>query len=261
MGFVGRKSANRVAHLSVVLPTYNEADNVAAMIPALRKEFGEKVEILVIDDDSPDGTSRIAESAGAKVIVRKNERGLAGAVMRGLKEAAGDWILIMDCDFQHPVEAAGRMWARAQQGSVDMVIGSRFTEGGDASTMPMSRRVISGGARLMAQVAVRPVSVHKVSDSMSGFFAVRKEVLEGVELRPIGYKIGLEIIARAPLRAIAEIGYQFGDRGAGESKLGSAVIAQYFLHALRLGFSKAGYLWVYAAVFITVAIVVAIGTR
>ena len=238
-----------MAELTIVLPTYNEAGNVGRMVEALQDAFsGTDLEILVVDDASPDGTAEVAEAAGARTIVRHDERGLATAVLRGFEAARGEWVLVMDCDFQHPIEAVQRMWRRAQdtERPVDAVVGSRYVAGGDDAAFSTGRRVVSKGARLIAWLTLRPLWRHRVTDPMSGLFMVRAQRLAGVHLRPTGYKILLEVVGRVPLRGVAEVGFRFGRRSAGESKLGGHVISQYLLHILRLGFSRRGNLWILA---------------
>lgn len=236
--------------LSVVIPTYNEAQNIAALLPRLRAELGppSSIELLVVDDDSKDGTAAAARKADSKsrVIVRKGERGLATAVARGFAEAQGEWVAVMDADFQHPPEAVAAMWQRAQQGDVDLVIGSRYAPGGKGdATFTASRRAVSRGAALIARMALPPVRRHRLTDPMSGLFMVRKAAVAGVRLRPTGYKILLEIVGRVPLRGVAEVGYEFQSRRAGDSKLGSRVILQYLAHVGRLGAGHKGNWWLW----------------
>lgn len=227
-----------VAELTLAIPTYNEAPNVRMLLPQLRQAFsGTDLEILVVDDDSPDATAAAAEAVDpqARVLVRKGERGLATAITRAYEEASGDWVLVMDADFQHPIEAVQRIWDRARQGDVDLVIGSRYVEGGSDGSFTRRRRTVSRGARTLAALALPDVRKHHVTDPMSGLFAVRRAAIDGVKLRPTGYKILLEVLAKGRIRDVAEVGFVFADRAAGESKLGAGVIGQYVVHLMRLG--------------------------
>lgn len=230
-----------VARLSIAIPTYAEATNIATMLPALHAAFHDvPLEIIVVDDDSPDGTAEAARRADpdARIIVRRGERGLATAVVRAFDEACGDWVLVMDADFQHPVDAVRRIWDRAARDDVDLVIGSRYAEGGDDAAFGRRRRAVSRGARWLAALAVPAVRRHAVTDPMSGLFAVRRRALEGVRLRPTGYKVVLEILARADISSVAEVGFAFGHRAAGRSKLGGGVMVQYVGHLARLAFVR-----------------------
>lgn len=222
--------------LSIVLPTYNEAESVGATLAALQEALaGEDVEYLVVDDDSPDGTAGVAEDAGARVIVRKEERGLGTAVVRGLREARHDRVVVMDADGQHPATAVADLLRRSRTTDADLVVGSRHLEGGDAGGFGPVRRIISGGAALLGKVCLPPVRRHKLSDPMSGLFLVRRDRIDLERLRPTGYKILLEILARHDLQRVEEVGYRFGARHGGTSKLGPAVILQYLVHVVALG--------------------------
>lgn len=223
--------------LSVVLPTYNEAGNIAAMIDALGDALeGIPHELVVVDDDSPDGTAGAAEATGnARVVVRKQERGLGTAVVRGMREAQGKYVLVMDTDFQHPPEVAKRMVAKALAADADLVVGSRYADGGTEGDFGMARRGISRGAALLSRLALPPVREHKITDPMSGLFLVRRDRLDLDTLDPKGYKILLEVLARTPLDVVTEVGYRFDTRREGDSKLGAAVILQYLLHLALLG--------------------------
>lgn len=226
------------ADVTVVLPTYNEADNVRVLLPALREAFaGVAVELLVVDDASPDGTAEIARQTdpNARVIVRTDERGLATAVVHGLKEASGRFVIVMDTDLQHPVEAARAMYDAAVQEGADLVVGSRYARGGDDGAFSWARRTISKGAASLSRLALPPVRQHDLSDPMSGLFLARRDAVAVERLRPTGYKILLEILARCRFQKVVEVPYSFQSRTAGESKLGAAVIMQYLLHLLALG--------------------------
>lgn len=240
-----------MADLTLAIPTYNEAANLGRMLPELRQAFADTdLEILIIDDASPDGTAQVATEVDpqARVVVRQ-ERGLATAVVRGYEEAHGTWVLVMDADFQHPIDAVRRLWERARTGDADLVVGSRYVDGGSDGAFGTGRRIVSRGARLMAWLALPQVRRHRVSDPMSGLFAVRRAALDGVTLRPIGYKIILEVLARARIGKVAEVGFVFGARAAGDSKLGGGVIVQYVAHLVRLAVVQP-FNWVVAAALV-----------
>lgn len=223
--------------LSVVIPTYNEAANIGPLLEALGTALGAvKYEAIVVDDDSTDGTVADARSKGARVIVRTDERGLATAVVRGLREAKGEYVAVMDADFQHPPEAVARLLEKAVADNADLVIGSRYAPGGTEGGFGPVRRVISWGAKTLGRIALPPIRRFKVTDPVSGLFLVRRAAIDVDALRPAGYKILIEILARSALQRVSEVGYVFGGRRGGESKLGAGVMAQYLTHVTHLGF-------------------------
>lgn len=222
--------------LSVVIPTYNEGANIAPLLQALRGALGSiPYEAVVVDDASKDDTAKDARTEGARVIVRSTERGLATAVVRGIREAKGAYVAVMDADFQHPVEAIPRLLEKALADDADVVIGSRYAAGGSEGNFSPLRRTISWGAATIGKLALPPIRKFKVTDPMSGLFLVRRAAIDCDALRPQGYKILLEILGRTPLRNVSEIGYTFQDRRGGESKLGATVIGHYLAHIARLG--------------------------
>ncbi|MES2154272.1 MAG: glycosyltransferase [bacterium] len=224
--------------LSVVIPTYNEAANIGPLLGELRRVMaGLEVEFIVVDDDSRDGTSekaRLAEPR-ARIIVRKGERGLATAVVRGIREAHGTFVAVMDADFQHPPAAVRAMLDRAVRTQADLVVGSRYAPGGSQGNFGAVRSTISKGARLIAKTALPPIRNFKLTDPMSGLFLVRRDRVDAGALRPTGYKILLEILGKADLRRVEEVGYRFQDRRGGASKLGGGVMLQFLVHVLGLG--------------------------
>jgi len=225
--------------LSVIVPTYNEKDNVRALIERTLGVFGglsEDAEILIVDDDSPDGTAAevraVAGELGAaervKVIVREDDRGLAKSVMAGFEAAKGDVLAVMDADLSHPPELLPDLLKPIRSGDAEVTVASRRVEGGGVENWPIKRRLASWFAGLLA----RPLVPGR--DTTSGFFALRRECIEGVELRPIGYKIGLEVMARATYANAREVPFTFTDRRAGASKLGGAVMAAYLVQLAAL---------------------------
>lgn len=224
--------------LSVVIPTYNEAANIGPLLTALKATMGTiPVEYVVVDDDSRDGTPAAAAAAApeARVIVRTDEKGLATAVVRGMREAKGTYVAVMDADFQHPPAAVLSMLEKALDEDADLVIGSRYAAGGSQGNFGPARRAISWGAGLIGRLALPPVRRFGLTDPMSGLFLVRRDKVDADALRPAGYKILLEVLGRSPLERVVEVGYQFQDRRGGESKLGAGVMWQYLTHAVGLG--------------------------
>lgn len=224
--------------LSVVIPTYNEAANIGPLLTALRESLGSiPVEFVVVDDNSKDGTPQAARTAlpEARVIVRTEERGLATAVVRGLREATGTYVAVMDADFQHPPSAVLAMLEKALDEDADLVIGSRYATGGSQGNFGPVRRMISWGAGTIGRLALPPVRRFNLTDPMSGLFLVRRDKVDPDRLRPHGYKILLEVLGRSALERVVEVGYVFQDRRGGESKLGAGVMWQYLTHAVVLG--------------------------
>jgi dolichol-phosphate mannosyltransferase len=224
--------------LSVIIPTFNERDNMPLIIPRLSKVLRKKnipFEILVMDDDSPDGTSEAVKKLSneypeARCVVRKKNKGLSPAVMDGYEEASGDIYLVMDADLSHPVEKVPEMYFAISRDGAEISVGSRHTKGGGIENWPLGRKIISFGASSMA----RPLT--PCSDPMSGFFAVRPTVIEGAPLRAKGYKILLEVLVKGNYdrKKVAEVPITFKDREVGESKLGSKVIMNYIQHLIQL---------------------------
>ena len=197
---------------------------------------GREWELVVVDDGSPDGTADVAEKLGAtqpvRVVRRAGKLGLASAVLAGFVVARGDTLVVMDADLSHPPEVVPQL-LEAVAGGADMAIGSRYVKGGGAMDWPMSRRVVSRVACLMGNALV------PVRDSTSGFFAVRRSVVDGVKLNPIGFKIGFEVMARGRYNKAVEIPYVFRDRELGKSKFGRREIGQYLIQLGQVGRDKA----------------------
>ncbi len=219
---------------TVVVPTYNERENLRALAERLFAAVDrEQVELLIVDDDSPDGTAalaaELAERYPVRCIVRRGERGLATAVIRGLREALGEFCVVMDADLSHPPEAVPLLLDTIRDPEVDMVIGSRFVAGGRVdSDWPLHRRLNSWFARLLA----RPLT--PVRDMMAGFFCVRRAQLDLDRLRPVGYKIALELIVRHRWKNVREVPIAFADRVAGHTKLNMGEQLRYLRHLARL---------------------------
>jgi len=180
----------------------------------------------VVDDGSPDGTADIADRLGAtlpiRVVRRAGKAGLASAVMAGFAAANGDVLLVMDADLSHPPEVVPKVLDAVGAGA-DLAVGSRYVAGGGIEDWPLKRQVVSRVACLMGNVLV------PVRDSTSGFFAIRRSVIDGVKLNPIGFKIGFEVMARGRYKRAVEVPYVFRDRELGSSKFGQRQVAQYLV--------------------------------
>ena len=230
---------------TVVVPTRNEGDNIASLVARLAEAFGPgaRVEVLFVDDSTDDTPERIRAVIAAQVMpVRLLHReegdragGLAGAVTAGIAASRGAYVLVMDGDLQHPPELAPEL--RRLAGEADLSVASRYCGGGDASGLSDSwRRAVSSGSTLLARSCV-PRRVGRIcTDPMTGFFCFRRSAVHLDRLRPRGFKILLEILARHDLR-VAETPFVFGERLTGDSKASWRNGFQ-FLHqmaSLRMG--------------------------
>ncbi|UCE92186.1 MAG: glycosyltransferase family 2 protein [Methanobacteriota archaeon] len=221
--------------ISVVIPTYNEKPNLRELvsrIDAACREKGMEAEMVIVDDNSPDGTGDAAEELGkefnVKVVHREGKLGLSTAVLEGFETATGDVLVVMDADLSHPPEKVPELAEKIVSGEAGMAVGSRYVEGGRVENWPLHRRLVSRGATLLARWLT------DVKDPMSGFFAINRSVIEGVELDPVGYKIGLEILVKGRYDDVVEVPITFADRKAGSSKLGASVYLKYIDHCTRL---------------------------
>lgn len=222
--------------ISLIVPTFREAGSLPHLIDridAARREASLPIELIIVDDDSRDGTVELVESLGkpwVRLIVRQGERGLSSAVIRGLRAAAGQTLVVMDADLSHPPESIPALVAELDRGA-DFVIGSRYAPGGTTDEgWSLFRRLNSRIATLMA----RPLT--RARDPMSGFFALRRAAFEraAASLNPIGYKIGLELIVKCGCRDIREVPIHFADRRHGQSKLSLKEQLRYVQHLRRL---------------------------
>ncbi len=219
--------------VSIIVPTYQESESLPPLLDRLRAMHadGLHLECIVVDDNSEDGTEALmAESPPwARLIIRQEERGLSSAVLRGLSEAQGDVLIVMDADLSHPPEVIPEMVAALDAGA-DFVVGSRYVPGGSTEDgWGVLRWINSKIATFMA----RPFT--SVRDPMSGFLAMRAQTWSSaVDLDPVGYKIGLELIVKCRCHRVQEVPIHFSTRRHGQSKLSLKVQAQYFSHILRL---------------------------
>lgn len=215
----------------MIVPTYNEKDNIDELVGRISKA-SPGAEIVIVDDNSPDGTSdrakELAKSFNMKVITRAGKLGLSSAVMEGFAAASGDILVVMDADLSHPPEKIPDLVGKIESREAEIVFGSRHVEGGSIENWPFYRKVVSKGAALMAR------GLTKVKDPMSGFFALKRSVIEGVTLDPVGYKIGLEILVKGKYTKVAEVPIRFANRKAGKSKLGGSEMLRYIDHVSML---------------------------
>ena len=226
--------------LSLVVPTYDEADNIEALLRSLHEVLtGCRVgfEILVVDDDSPDRTWEVArnlasELPGIRVIRRTGASGLATAVTCGWAHARGEILGVIDGDGQHPPAVVADLLA-AMADRTDVAVASRHVPGGGVSNWSAFRRLLSRCAQALGLLLL-PGTVGRVTDPMSGYFLVRRDVIADTDLDPVGYKILLEVLARGDVRRVAERPYVFLERERGESKVSARHYVDYLRHLMRL---------------------------
>ena len=221
--------------ISIVVPTFREADSLPSLIERvaqLRRQAELELELLIVDDDSRDGSEALIAARPEpwlRLFVRREDRGLSQAVLFGLSRARGDILVVMDADLSHPPEVIPAMLAELRAGA-DFVLGSRYVQGGTtAEGWGLFRFVNSKIATYLA----RPLT--RVSDPMSGFFALPRNVFARAENpSPLGYKIGLELLVRCRCRNVREIPIHFSNREHGESKLTLQQQLLYLRHLARL---------------------------
>lgn len=227
--------------LSVVTPTFNEAENLPLLVERVHAALeGVPHEIVVADDDSPDRTWEVAERLARtdprlRVLRRFRDPGLSAAVLDGMATSRGEYLAVIDADLQHDERALPAMLERVRSGDVDVCVGSRATEGGGYGDWSAARRFVSWVATLIAKVLLRV----PVSDPMSGFFVISRDAYERTagRINARGFKVLLEFIGRNRDLRVSEVPYEFRNREHGETKLNRSVIRSYLLAVaeLRLG--------------------------
>jgi len=258
--------------VSIVIPTYNEAENISRLIQAIEDNLpsGIFTEIIVVDDNSPDGTGKIVETytqnnnnatkksslqrqdqeqeqnileingnknCSIKVINRQNRTGLIPAILQGISCSAGDYILVMDADFSHSPENIPRMIEELLHNPDQIVVASRYVKGSSVVGWPVKRKIISRCANIIARYVLR---LCNITDPMSGFFAFRRHLIENVTIDTSGYKLLLELLVKVNGGSIRvrEIPYTFTERKSGRSKMDNGVMLDYIRavwHLYRYG--------------------------
>lgn len=249
------------AVLSIIIPTYNESKNILNLLVRLRKVMSHSIsltpEIIVVDDNSPDNTGGMVESfsennleqnakksktdfhesrsdyfdrnsqtreCSLKVINRSQKTGLVSAILEGIKSSTGQYILVMDADLSHSPEVIPKMISELERPEIDIVVASRYALGGSIIGWPIKRRLLSKGA---VKIARYGLPLRRIQDPMSGFFALKRHIIENITIDSAGYKILLEILVKASEARVKEVPYTFKDRKAGQSKLDKHVIFEY----------------------------------
>ncbi|WP_337002632.1 MULTISPECIES: glycosyltransferase [unclassified Microbacterium] len=230
--------------VTVIVPTFNERDNVAELVARTASALaGWDAEILFVDDSTDDTAAEVARvAAEAPIPVRvihrsENTGGLGGAVVVGLDAATADLCIVMDGDLQHPPELLPALLARHAAGDADVVAASRYIGGGDTSGLGTAVRYGVSRAATWLTRAMFPIRLARSTDPMTGFFLVDRRRLDLAGLKPQGFKILLEILARNDLR-IAEVPMEFGERRHGTSKASMRQGMTFIAHLARLRFGK-----------------------
>ena len=228
--------------LSIVLPTYNESQNIVRMLDLIAETLSpyNGAEIIVVDDNSPDGTADMAKSHAkiisakmkirVKIISRDGKFGLSSAIVKGVESATGDFLVIMDGDLSHPPQVIPSIIEDLQESNYDIVIASRYIKGGSVIGWPFKRRLMSKGATKIARYGLGI----DVKDPVSGFFAFRRDIINGIKFDAIGYKMLLEILVKTKGARVKEVPYTFTNRRTGTSKLDASVKLDYLRAILRL---------------------------
>lgn len=222
-----------IRKFALVIPTLNEAENLPVLLDRVRDAMSHSdlnYEVLVVDDDSQDGTAEIVGKfseidSRIRLLVRRGQRGLAGAVIYGWQHTDADLLGVIDADLQHPPELLPSLIAGIRDGH-DIAIASRYANGNGTAGWNAARQAVSRLGTLVSMPLQRRGV--RVKDPLSGYFVVRRECIEGLQLQPAGFKILLEILVRGRLKSAIEIPFQFGLRYAGKSKADVKVAFDYF---------------------------------
>jgi dolichol-phosphate mannosyltransferase len=224
----------REIELSLVVPTFNEKENIVPLVEKIESVLvGIPWELIVVDDNSPDGTSdQVRELARRdrriRAVQRIGRRGLSSAVVEGMLTSSASVIGVMDADMQHDEAILPQLWKAVAEGECDVAVGSRYVQGGGMGEWDQNRQLISRGATWLARLVLKT----HISDPMSGFFVVSRQAFEASlpRLSTIGFKILVDLVASAPQPLkVLEFPYEFRTRSFGESKLDSAVVWQYLV--------------------------------
>ncbi len=222
--------------LSVIVPTYNESKNIEPLVMLVfdsLKRNGIKAELIVVDDNSPDGTAQTANQMAkeypVRVHLRTRREGLGPAILEGIRLAKAPVVCVMDGDLSHPPRALPEMFKLIKEGKALLVIGSRHITGGGTSMWIWYRKFFSWGARTLGKFLT------PVKDLTSGFFMFDKKILEGADIHPTSCKIGLELMVKGSHQGrVIEYPIIFTERAAGESKMGWKETQKYIQHLLAL---------------------------
>jgi len=228
--------------VSIIIPTYNESENILKILHSIREIIPKNIptQTIVVDDNSPDGTGLIVENYlkqvkkmadnTIEIIHRKTKDGLGSAILKGIQHAKGDTIVVMDCDFSHPPQVIPKLLESIKKYQCDIAVASRYIKGGQIQGWSLKRKLMSKFATLIAKKGLGI----STKDPMSGFFAFKRNVINGLNIDAIGYKILLEILVKTKNVSIKEIPYTFQDRELGSSKLSMKTVFEYYKSVWKL---------------------------
>jgi len=230
------------AQISIIIPTYNESQNIISILKSIGSNLPKNLhtEAIVVDDNSPDGTGKLVEDYlknikkiadyTIEIIHRKAKDGLGSAILKGIQQAKGDTIVVMDCDFSHPPQIIPKLIESIKKYQYDIAVASRYIKGGKIQGWSLKRKTMSKFATLIAKKGLGI----DIKDPMSGFFAFKRNIIKGLNIDAIGYKVLLEILVKTKDVTIKEIPYTFQDREFGSSKLGIKTILDYYRSVWKL---------------------------
>ncbi|MFF4798366.1 glycosyltransferase [Streptomyces sp. NPDC001351] len=228
--------------VTIVVPTFNESANIRELLHQITESVPSRLpcEVVFVDDstdDTPEVIHEAARDCPFPVTVLHREEpvgGLGGAVVEGMKAAGSDWIVVMDGDCQHPPSLVPELVATGERANAGLVVASRYIKGGSRAGLAGSYRVaVSRGATWLTK-ALFPRRLRGISDPMSGFFAIRRADISAETLKPLGYKILLELAVRSRPRQVSEVPFVFQDRFAGESKSSAQEGFRFLRHLVGL---------------------------
>lgn len=236
-------TSHPTAPVSIVIPTLNEADNVAPLLASIEESMPAGQAEVIFVDDSSDNTPDVVRDASLRsalsirLIHRSpelREGGLSGAVLMGCRQASRPWTCVMDADLQHSPAVIPLMIDAAETSHADVVVASRYIPGGSAAGLGgWGRRLISHGSRWLAK-GLFPERLWGIADPCGGFFIVKTDLMRSRELRPIGFKILLEVLMRTDVQTVVEVPYRFEGRAGGQSKATFRQGTTFLRHLLRL---------------------------
>lgn len=214
----------------MVVPTYNEVERLEELVRAVTSASetqGLAVELVIVDDNSPDGTGDLADQLAQRypvtVVHRAGKLGLGTAVVEGFRAASAPIVGVMDADFSHPPTLVPVLFAAMRRTGADVVVGSRYVKGGSTPDWPWKRRLLSRTACLLAR------GLSPIRDAASGFFLIKRDIAQATTIKAGGFKICLELIVRSGATHLVELPYRFDDRELGESKMSMREAAGYLV--------------------------------
>ncbi|HJJ22861.1 MAG TPA: glycosyltransferase family 2 protein [Nitrosopumilus sp.] len=233
---------NSTSQVSIIIPTYNESKNIIRVLETISRNLPKNIltEAIVVDDNSPDGTGRLVEDYlksvkkiadyTIEIIHRKAKDGLGSAILKGIQQAKGDTIVVMDSDFSHPPQIIPKLIETIKKYQYDIAVASRYIKGGKIQGWSLKRKLMSKFATLIAK---KGLGIN-TKDPMSGFFAFKRSIIKELNIDAIGYKFLLEILVKTKDVTIKEIPYTFQNREFGSSKLSIKTIFDYYRSVWKL---------------------------